>query len=371
MLSRNGLNTAESRDQARGLEDEMYKQATTIERYHELIDKVTANLQPQEYNEVGPVVSAEQDEILNVEGPSLGQYDSATFHTDGQMSTIFKARARQPVADKIVALKVTHPSSMGAPHDSVREARILRECSHEHVVQLIESFHEPGGRFVLVFPFLRQDLENLMRSGSLSKAQATMVFRGLFDALTYIHSRGIIHRDVKPSNILLRNMTGPAYLADFGIAWSPNDRDSEPADSKITDVGTTSYRPPELLFGHQAYDTSLDMWAAGCVVGEMMKSDHYPLFDAGPLGSELGLIKSIFTTLGTPNDQTWPSAQRYPDWNKMRFQQFEAKTWNEILPGAPADALDFVSKTVCYESTQRLTAAEALKHPLKASLAAA
>ena len=348
----------------------MYKQATTAEKYHELIHRLTMNLQPQEYNEVSPVVSADHDEILNDEGPTIGQYDSATFHADGQMSTIFKARARQPLPDKIVALKVTHPSSMGAPHDSVREARILRDCSHEHVVQLIESFHEPGGRFVLVFPFLRQDLENLMRSGSLTRAQTSLVFHALFQALAYIHSRGVIHRDIKPSNILLRNMTGPVYLADFGIAWSPNDRDSEAADSKITDVGTTSYRPLELLFGCQAYDTSLDMWAAGCVVGEMMKGDHYPLFDAGPLGSELGLIKSIFTTLGTPNDQIWPSAQQYPDWNKMRFQKFEAKTWKEILPGAPKDGLDFLSKTVCYESTHRLTAAEALKHPLNASLAA-
>lgn len=158
----------------------------------------------------------------------------------------------------------------------------------------------------MVFPFLRQDLENLLRTGTLSSKQASLVFEGMFEALAHVHSLGIIHRDVKPSNILLKSMDGPVYLADFGIAWSPRDQDSEKPCSKITDVGTTCYRPPELLFGCRAYDMSLDMWAAGCVVGELVREGHYPIFDGGPLGSELGLIKSMFTTLGTPTDETWP-----------------------------------------------------------------
>jgi len=235
----------------------------------------------------------------------------ATFHQDGQMSTIFKAKAKdETAAVHIVALKVTHPSVMAAPHNSEREGRILAACQHENVVPLLQSFWESGDRFVLVFPFLRQDLENLLRTGTLNGRQCSLVFSGLFNALSHIHSLGIIHRDIKPSNILLKTMDGPVYLADFGIAWSPTDQDSEPAAAKITDVGTTCYRPPELLFGHRAYDTSLDMWAAGCVVGEMVKDGHYPMFDAGPLGSELGLIKSIFTTLGTPNEKTWPVSSR-------------------------------------------------------------
>ncbi len=154
------------------------------------------------------------------------------------------------------------------------------------------------------------DLETLLRHDSLSQNQSQEIIRSLFRALAHIHSLGIIHRDVKPSNILLQSRNGPVYLADFGIAWSSNDRDSEPAAKKITDVGTTSYRPPELLFGHKGYDSSLDIWAAGCVVGDIMRSDHQALFDAGPLGSELGLIKSMFSTLGTPNDSIWPVSSR-------------------------------------------------------------
>lgn len=227
------------------------------------------------------------------------------------MSCIYKAEAiisaTEPgPSNELVALKVTTPSMMTAPHNSEKESRVLLEACHENVVPLLETFWEPGGRFVLVFPFMNYDLETLLRQGILSNAQGLQIIRGLFRALAHIHSLGVIHRDVKPSNILLKSRDGPVYLADFGIAWSPHDEDSEPVDNKITEVGTTSYRPPELLFGHKAYDKSLDIWAAGCVVAEIMKPDHQPVFDAGPLGSELGLIRSMFSTLGTPTEAIWP-----------------------------------------------------------------
>ncbi|KIW25287.1 uncharacterized protein PV07_08478 [Cladophialophora immunda] len=355
-----------ARNKARDLEGEILQSASSPEEYQRQLQVAlqashTQNVPPSDVCE-----PLEEPEILNHEGPSFGAYEFATYHTDGQTSTIFKAQAKDATSTvRIVALKVTHPAMMAPPHNSEREARLLVKARHEHVVPLLDIIHESGGKFILVFPFLRQDLENLLRSGRLDKKQASMVFDGLFSALEHIHALRMIHRDVKPSNILLRSMTGPVYLIDFGIAWSPDDKDSEPADSKITDVGTTCYRPPEILFGDHAYDTSLDMWAAGCVVAEIVKEGHYPLFDAGPLGSELSLIRSIFTTLGTPGADNWPSARACRDWGKMRFQDYPAKPWNDILSGAPVSAIDFVSRTVCYEKTRRLTAQDALRHELK------
>ena len=203
------------------------------------------------------------------------------------MSTVYKAQSSKPVTStphptsttKIVALKVTHPSTMLQPHNSYREARLLAAAAHPSIIPLFEFFTHPSSStfqlssFVLVFPFLRQDLENLLRTSTLTSSQARQIYTALFSALSYLHSEniGMIHRDIKPSNILLATMTGPVYLADFGIAWSPTDPDSEPADQKITDVGTTCYRPPELLFGCRSYDCSLDIWAAGCVVAEMLR----------------------------------------------------------------------------------------------------
>ena len=365
-LSLSTKDASQARDEARALEADFYSRAESKEDYEDLCEGLIAvkSAMPAQLPTDKVPEPEEDDEIFNPDGPTFGEYVEGTFYRDGLMSTIFKAKSRNSSAPySIVALKVTTPSAMEPPHNSPREARLVAEARHEHVVPLIESFSASGGRFVLAFPFLRQDLENLLRSDVLTKEQTKMVTIGLFSALAHVHSLGIIHRDVKPSNILLRSMNGPVYLGDFGIAWSPTDPDSEATDEKITDVGTTSYRPPELLFGCRTYDTSLDIWAAGCVMAEMLRRTHRPLFDAGPLGSELGLIKSMFETLGTPNDETWPSAKNYPDWGKMRFQHFPGKSWQNILPDAAADAIDLVRNLVDYESSARITAKEALEHP--------
>lgn len=333
ILARTGHTNPEARNEAQKLENEIFVNSNSHNEYRQRCDQARELLEPSAADEeLRAFEPPGMPEILNEDGPEMGDFKCLTFYKDGQMSTIFKARSEQLSApENVVALKVTVPSAMQAPHNSLREARILSAACHEHVIPLLEHFRNPPDQYVLVFPFLRQDLENLLRSGVLTRRQTGLVFRGLFSALAHLHSQGIIHRDVKPSNVLLKTMNGPVYLADFGIAWSPTDPDSEPSDKKIPDVGTSSYRPPELLFGDRAYDTSLDMWAAGCVVAEMLKSDHQPLFEAGPLGSELGLIKSIFSTLGTPDEESWPvsrttSCSKYRSADLRRSRRDDSRT---------------------------------------------
>ena len=245
---------------------------------------------------------------------SIGPYHDARFHGNGLFSAVWKASAT-PLGDmaqgnSLVALKVTTPSEMTPPHNSAREVRLLMLVSSmaSHTIPFLDAFTEPGGRLTIVFPFMPYDLASLLQRHpqSVTAALKDQVKTSLFSALSHIHAHGIIHRDVKPSNLLLRTLNGPIYLSDFGIAWSPTDPESEAATTKITDVGTTCYRAPELLFGDTAYDQSLDMWATGCVIAELEHPEHRTLFEAGPVGSELSLIKSIFETLGTPNLTTWP-----------------------------------------------------------------
>jgi cyclin-dependent kinase len=205
-----------------------------------------------------------------------------------------------------VALKVTTPSTMEPPHDSKREAKVMALAASKHVMPLLETFREDGSHFVLVFPFMRYALDDLLHDKKLSELQIKKCLNDLFSALAYVHGEGIIHRDIKPANILLRSLDGPAYLSDFGIAWAPATMGAESVDAKITDVGTTCYRPPELLFGNTRYGCSLDLWAAGCTVAEALDPMHVTLFDSGELGSDLALIQSVFKKLGTPNSNVWP-----------------------------------------------------------------
>lgn len=297
---------------------------------------------------------------LPVTGATIGRYTNAEHFNDGLFSEVFRALDPDlPPEDgnlRMVALKVTNPSLMQPPHDSVREARILETAAHENIILLIETFRQTDGTFVLVFPYMPFSLDTLLREKRLTSPSRKAILRDIFSGLQHIHRLGIIHRDVKPSNILLATPSGPAYIADFGIAWSPTDSASEHPHEKILDVGTTSYRPPELLFGHSSYSTKLDMWAAGCVAAQIVSLNDKTLFDAGDLGSELALIRSMFQTLGTPDLTTWPEAEKMPDWGKMNFAKYPQKQWEDILPGVEDDERDLVKLLVQYESGWRLSA---------------
>lgn len=312
-------------------------------------------------------------------GEKFGQYTSCFHHFDGLHSTIYKSTAEDGT---VRAVKITIPHLMTAPHDAHREARLLREASSPHVIPLVDTFGLDGGRLALVFPFLQYDFDKLLRRNMVTANQSRSILRDLFQALAHIHGQGIIHRDIKPSNILLASPDGPACLADFGISWKEGDPGSEPSHLKITDVGTTCYRPPEILFGYKAYSTALDLWAAGCVVAEAINVGHKPLFDAGPVGSDLSLIFSHFKTLGTPDENSWPvsnvphnrrgyrltSEQEIhvlPDWGKVEFYSFPVQCWDQILPGVSSNGRDLARQLICFESSQRLSAQEVnVKYPL-------
>ena len=251
---------------------------------------------------------------------SIGPFTNCTYHATGLSSSSVVYKHIDIDHSKVLAVKATALSQVLPPHDSKREARILAAAAHSYIIPLLRT-HTLSSQFLLVFPFQPFVLDTVLSTGyPLNAMSARDILEGLFRALAHIHSKGIIHRDIKPANILLGTPEGPAFLADFGIAWSPDDPASEPSDQKITDVGTTCYRAPELLFGHKVYGPGMDLWAAGCVVAECVwrgfdwydkQSDkvgktEWTLFDAGELGSELALIKSIFETLGTPTDETWP-----------------------------------------------------------------
>ncbi|PNS17573.1 hypothetical protein CAC42_8116 [Sphaceloma murrayae] len=359
--------SADAQLRAKAVESDTFATATSKDLYQLLIKNHIHNLEAV-VRPVGAISDAELDDDVDqllAGGITIGDYVNASNFKDGQFSTIYKAKSlkRFPSRERswkgeTVALKVTSLSAQVPPHDARKEARLLAVAASEHVIQLLDTFTAQSGDFVMVFPLVPLDLDEMLKRGNMSEDRAKLVTKDLLSALVHIHGLGMIHRDIKPSNILFQRPNGPACLADFGIAWWRDDPACEPSDRKILDVGTTCYRPPELMFGNESYGPSLDMWATGCVLAQLFGLGSRTLFDSGDLGSDLALIKSIFETLGTPDLEVWPEAAGYPDWGKMAFKQYPAKSWSDILPETSRDARDLISGLVRYESKDRLIAAE-------------
>ncbi|SMR56396.1 unnamed protein product [Zymoseptoria tritici ST99CH_1A5] len=358
--------SAEASKHAKAEEESARRHALNADEYREICAK-TVQLLLSSITVPPPTQDPHADEHifpnLPTSGAHIGRFANAEHINDGIFSEIFRAEDQEADPPKVVALKITTPSMLTPPHDSVREARILSSIKCAQVVPLLETFRQQDGRFILVFPYFKHDLNVLLHERRLPPTSRRTVLRDILSGLAYLHGQSIIHRDIKPSNILLSSPSGPALIADFGIAWSPSDPSSEPDGTKILDVGTTCYRPPELLFGHSGYTTKLDMWAVGCVAAQIVCLNGRTLFDAGDLGSELALIKSIFQSLGTPDRDVWPEARSMPDWGKMNFTTYPAKAWSELLPDADQDGRDLVESLVKFESSWRLSAEDALKHP--------
>lgn len=132
---------------------------------------------------------------------------------------------------------------------------------------------------------------------------------------------------------------------------------SEPANHKVLEVGTTSYRAPETLFGNRSYDTSLDIWASGTMLVECLRTPPTPLFESREShedGNQLGLILSIFKTLGTPTKKSWPEAEKFSTPPFEWYTEFPGKKWEELLEGVEEEARELVGKLVRYESCERL-----------------
>ena len=213
----------------------------------------------------------------------------------------------------------------------------------------------------MVFPYMPLTLAKLIGEGTIPEPTNKMIFRQTFEALAYLHSQNIIHRDIKPSNILIS--ASPEYhvrLADFGTSWHPTlSPIDEPPSHKILEVGTTCYRAPETLFGNHAYDTSLDIWSAGVMLVECLRDPPFPLFESRggeEDGNQLGLILSMFKTLGTPTRENWPEAEQFTTPPFEWYQEFPGRTWEELLPGVREEQREVVKGLVCFESRRRLTA---------------
>jgi len=173
--------------------------------------------------------------------------------------------------DRQVALKVMRPevsASLGSDR-FLREIRIVAKLTHPHILPLYDS-GEAAGLLYYVMPLIEGDSlrDRLDRGGPLEIKDALQVVREAGSALSHAHAQGIVHRDIKPGNILISG--GHAVVADFGIASAVTEAGGESLTRTGVSVGTPDYMSPEQAAGDQPVDARSDEYALACVLYEML-----------------------------------------------------------------------------------------------------
>lgn len=273
-------------------------------------------------------------------------------------------RAIDKATGQIVALKKTrlHEDSEGVPPTTLREVSLLRMLSRDpHIVRLIDvkqGFSKDGKTILyLVFEYMDTDLKKFIRSfrqhGEFLPPLVvkTLMFQ-ICKGMAVCHGHGVLHRDLKPHNLLMDRKTMRLKIADLGLARQV----SLPVKRLTHEILTLWYRAPEILMGCNRYSTGVDMWSVACIFAELVTKQA--IFQGD---SELQQLLLIFRLLGTPNEQMWPGVSKLPNWHE--YPQWKPKPVSTLVPNLDEDGLDLLTKMLVYEPVKRISAKKAMEHP--------
>lgn len=205
-----------------------------------------------------------------------------------------------------------------------------------------------------LFPFLCF-LVVVFMVGWVSWLQIKCYMNQLLSGIDHCHSRGIMHRDIKSSNILV-SKDGVLKIADFGLAYFTKPKNRHPLTSRVV---TLWYRPTELLLGSTSYGGEVDLWSIGCVFAE--------LFMGRPIlkgRTEVEQLHKIFRLCGTPPDEYWRTT-RLPLAAMFKPQHPYESTLRERCRDLPKTAVDLIETLLSIEPHKRGTAASALQSEVR------
>ncbi|XP_051798154.1 cyclin-dependent kinase 15-like [Acanthochromis polyacanthus] len=275
---------------------------------------------------------------------------------EGAFASVYKGISR--INGQLVALKVIRmKTEEGVPFTAIREASLLKRLKHANIVLLHDIVHTRE-TLTFVFEYVQTDLSQYLQQhpGGLHSHNVRIFMFQLLRGLCYIHSRRILHRDLKPHNLLISYL-GELKLADFGLARSK----SIPSQTFSSEVVTLWYRPPDVLLGSTDYSTALDMWGAGCIFVEMLQGA--PAFPG--TSDELEQLQKIWTVLGVPSEDSWPGVSQLPNYRPEWFLPSEPKQFRTVwkrLNQLPYKTENLVQSLLKVLPADRISAQDSLQH---------
>ena len=290
----------------------------------------------------------------------LPHYDGLAQIGKGGYGTVYKAKHKE--SGEIVAVKKVRIAEDGTlPRTTVNEISHLKRLYHPNIVRLIDvTICESHNFYCILLEYSEQDMHVFLFNcnGYIQQGLVRNLMRQLLNGVAYCHSKGILHRDLKPPNLLL-NRWGILKITDFGSS-----KDIDSADS----IGGTSYGylAPDVIYGNREYTGSIDMWSAGCIFAQISNVGQQ-LFPGRTYEEDLHLI---FQLLGTP-PITWSFIQKAqaalqetsPGY-VLYVPVYEGiHNWpDKMVPGLPAEGKDLLQAMLRYDPHTRISAYEALRH---------
>jgi serine/threonine protein kinase len=273
---------------------------------------------------------------------------------------------------QIVAIKQLKDKSQKNEVELVEFQALKSLKGHPNIVEL-KNIIKQDNVLLYVFEYMKDNLLQVIKKQAqpLCEEKIKCWMYQILQATKYMHSKGYVHRDMKPENILV---TGNLLkLADFGMAkkmclhcyliqtWTHLQYKHEDCScGHFTDyVCTRWYRAPELLVHSQTYTSAIDMWSVGVIMAELFRS--LPLF---PGVNEQDQLYRICEVLGTPNHSIWPVGLKLARNSCFQFPQFPPLTTLAFcIPNASPEALNLIQSLCTWDPKKRLTASQALEHP--------
>jgi len=274
---------------------------------------------------------------------------------EGTYGLVYKAR--DLVDNQIVAIKKIKldNNEEGIPATTMREISLLSHLKHPNIVEMSGCLCVDGELY-LVFEYMTCDLkgflDNLEPNRFIDKRLLKKFTYYLTEGIRHCHARRILHRDLKPQNILISD-DHQVKIADFGLGREHG----LPIVELTHEVVTLWYRPPEILLGKKRYSGSCDVWGIGCILSEMATKS--PLFVGD---SEIDQLFQIYRVMGTPNPKTWPGIDELPEW-KAVGPKWKKKDLEQNLNGKlDATGCSLLESSLILPPHKRVTAKRMLLH---------